>query len=98
MVGVAIPSEETGSWQYLAGVRVPTDATVPNGLHAYRAPDGTYAVAETTAAEIEYTYYTIYKNWPPDSPYERDLGRPAVDVLPPNGDGATIWIPVKQPE
>ena len=68
---------------------------LPSGLHAYRVPDGTYAMADTTVSEMEYAYYTLYKNWLPASPNERDMQRPAVDIFSADGDGATIWIPIK---
>jgi predicted transcriptional regulator YdeE len=97
IVGLAIPSQEAGSWHYLAGIKVKADAVVPEGITIYDVPAGVYAKVKTTVEEMEYTYFTLYKNWLPDSLYEKDMGLPAIDILSQDGDSMTIYVPVKHP-
>jgi len=68
---------------------------VPEGITVYDVPAGAYAKVKTTVEEMEYTYFTIYKNWLPDSSYEKDMGLPAIDILSQDGDSMTICVPVK---
>jgi predicted transcriptional regulator YdeE len=95
LLGLAIPSEDPGSWYYLAGMRVETDAVVPEGVTVYDVPAGTYAEAKTTVEEMEYSYFTTYRNWLPDSSYEKDMRLPAIDILTQDGDSVTICVPIK---
>ena len=76
-------------------MRVKADAMVPYGITVYDVPAGNYAKAETTAEEMEYTYFTTYRNWLPDSSYERDLALPAIDMLSQDGGSVTICVPIK---
>ena len=96
VVGLAIPSQEAGSWHYLAGMRVKAGAVVPEGITIYDVPAGSYAKVETTVDEMEYAYFTIYRNWLPDSPYEKSMELPAIDILSQDGDSVTICVPIKR--
>lgn len=66
--------DETGFVDYVAGVEVDPDASLPDGAHTVSVPEQTYAVFETTMSTADETMTDIYASWLPDAPYDRADG------------------------
>lgn len=72
---------EAGTFEYLAGVRVGEDATVPESFAAVDVPAATDAVFETTLADVEATMQYVHGEWLPDAEYDLAMG-PEVEIYP----------------
>lgn len=92
-------TEESQIFTYLAGIRVEGDVPLPEGWTEVDLVVGTYAVFETTLADVGDLMTHIYRDWLPASAYERldapEFERYAAD-FDPDAPTATfsIYIPV----
>ena len=73
--GVCIdtPDLPDGEFQYIAGMEVANEASVPEGMVLTRVPEGQYAVFEHHGPikKLSETYAYIYQSWLPSSGYKR---------------------------
>jgi len=89
----------SGSFDYLAGVRVTSDAAPPPGMHSAFLPTQRCAVFTCTLATLMQVLHAANHEWLPASAFQRGDG-PEIEWYPPAFDGAdpastfTISIPV----
>jgi AraC family transcriptional regulator len=97
--GVWFPHHEDGVPDYLAGMRVPDDAPVPEGVTVRRVPGSRYAVFACAMEAIGTTYSYVYETWLPASPYEFTPGGADFEWYPPPGaEDVTpaVYIPIQE--
>ncbi|HEY71116.1 MAG TPA: AraC family transcriptional regulator [Anaerolineae bacterium] len=66
--------EETGEFDYIAGVAVDSDKSIPDGMVSHTVPEQTYAVFRCTLPTLHPTFQHIYQEWLPESGHERSKG------------------------
>jgi AraC family transcriptional regulator len=66
--------EESGTFDYLAGIEVDRAADLPKGMASWEVPAGTYAVFTCTLPTLGETHARIHSTWLPESGYERAPG------------------------
>lgn len=66
--------EESGVFDYIAGVEVSSSTDVPQGMLSFRVPEGKYAVFTTTLPTFLDTFNTIMKVWLPETGNRRVPG------------------------
>lgn len=66
-----------------AGVAVPADVEVPEGLVLREVAGGDFAVFESNIAELADTWVKIYQKWAPSSSRAADHHRPAYEWFSP---------------
>ncbi|MFN2201069.1 MAG: GyrI-like domain-containing protein [Caldilineaceae bacterium] len=92
---------QTTEFDYLAGVAVKPGQAAPEGMVAWEIPAQTYAVFETTLAEIGDTIGYIYGPWMAGSDFQRTHG-PDFELYEEDFDGQDpsskvyVHIPVKE--
>ena len=92
--------EDTGEFDYVAGINVSTDADIPEGMVSWDVPAQTYAVFSSTLPTIGNTLEHIHRTWLPASGYRQAEG-PALELYdeefdPENPDSLMyIYIPVE---
>lgn len=100
--GVWFPHhEEDGVPDYLAGMAVPDDAPVPEGVIVRQVPGSRYAVFECSVEEIGPTYSYVYETWLPGSPYEFPPGGADFEYYPPEDAvdaSPAVYIPIQEKE
>ena len=86
----------TNALDYMAGNPAEPGA-VPAGMRRWDVPENTYAVFETTLAEIGRTFDFVYNTWLPGSGY-RHAAAPYFERygenFSPDNPGLSIYIPV----
>lgn len=96
--GVWFPHHGDGIPDYVAGMAVPDDAPVPQGVIARQVPASRYAVFECTVPTIGATYSYIYQTWLPSSPYEFTPGGADFEYYPPEGAtgvSPAVYVPIR---
>lgn len=63
--GVNFPTDKVSISEYLAGMMVPDDTLVPNGLVKRFVPEGDYAIFECHVDSIGLSYQNIFTKWLP---------------------------------
>jgi predicted transcriptional regulator YdeE len=81
--GVGYRPDERGPLDYLAGMAVASPTGLPDGLATREVPAARYAVFECTPRTIGATYATIFGEWLPEAPCERDPQAPYFECYPP---------------
>ena len=68
-----VEMNEDTPFTYLAGYSLPSDKDCPKGMESREIPAGDYAVFEHHGSldTLEHTYSAIYRDWFPQSGYER---------------------------
>jgi AraC family transcriptional regulator len=66
--------EESGAFDYIAGIEVDSSADIPEGMVSIDVPDQTYAVFTSTLPTLLKTYQHVCKTWLPQSDYRRADG------------------------
>jgi len=104
------PDEETGEFDYVIGVEIKNDASIPPEYHTCEIPEATYAVFSTPASSdedfvdsIQGTWQFIFNNWFPTSGYEYapncvDFELYDERCMTEGGKVCEIWIPVVKAE
>jgi AraC family transcriptional regulator len=99
--GVVGNYEESGEFDYVAGINVSAAAEVPEGMVSWDMPAQTYAVFSCTLPAIGKTLEYIHGTWLPASDYRQAAG-PALELYdeefdPENPDSLMyIYIPIEQ--
>jgi AraC family transcriptional regulator len=89
----------SNAMDYLAGIEVPEDSKVPEGMVILHIPAQTYAVFQCTLPTLMETIGKIHDNWFPNSEYERAEG-PEFELYDERFDAdqgkleMSVWIPV----
>lgn len=65
---------ETGEFDYIACVEVTPSDEGPSGMEGVKIPDQTYAVFKSTLPTIRQAFDYAYREWFPQSGYERSPG------------------------
>jgi predicted transcriptional regulator YdeE/DNA-binding transcriptional MerR regulator len=98
--GVCSNMEPDGVFEYIAGVEVPGDAPLPEGMSRWEVPPQTYAVFPCTLATLHQAYEQAYQVWLPGSGYKRIDG-PDFELYPetfepddPESQGMFIHVPI----
>jgi len=96
--GVNFPTDKEDVTDYLAGIMVPDESHVPDGLEKRTVSGGQFAVFECPVEAIGETYRHIFTVWLPDAPVPFD---PAVAVFEEYPEKTSekpirIHIPVRQ--
>jgi AraC family transcriptional regulator len=99
--GVCCNTDNSGSFEYIAGVRVSDFAALPEGFAAVRISAQRYAVFHHPAhvSMLRRTHYTIWNRWLPESDVKFTDGpsfeRYGRDFNPMTGTGLIeVWMPV----
>jgi len=91
--------DESGAFEYIAGMAVGDVTDVPEGLVVRDVPAATYAVFGCTVKTIQEAYDFIYGEWSAASGHERDVSLPGVEhYLPDMATGESpvfIHIPLR---
>ena len=66
--------EESGDFDYIAGVEVSSVGTIPEGMVSHAVPDQTYAVFKCTLPTLHQAFQHAYREWFPESGYMRIKG------------------------
>lgn len=66
--------QNTGEFDYLAGLEAESGHALPEAMVAWEVPGGTYAVSTCTLATIVQTFDHAYGTWLPQSGYVRGDG------------------------
>ena len=101
--GVCYNPDDTGGFDYIAGVEVVGFASLPKDFARLRIPEQRYAVFTHTEhiSTIRGTFMAIFNDWLPASGYQ-NAGAPPLEryderLDPRSGlGGFDIWIPVKR--
>ena len=99
--GIVGKHEDTGEFDYVAGLNVSPAADVPEGMVSWDVPAQTYAVFSCTLPTIGRTLDHIFKTWLPASDYQHADG-PALelydDEFDPNNPASLmyIYIPIEE--
>lgn len=64
-------NEESGEFDYVAGIEVDSAADIPEGMVSIDVPEQTYAVFTSTLPTLVETFQHAYKTWLPQSGYKR---------------------------
>ena len=67
-------NEESGEFDYVAGIEVDSSADIPEGMVSIDVPEQTYAVFTSTLPKLFETYHQFYESWLPQSGYNRAHG------------------------
>lgn len=67
-------NEESGEFDYVAGIEVDSSADIPEGMVSIDVPEQTYAVFTSTLPKLFETYHQFYESWLPQSGYNRADG------------------------
>ncbi|MBD3349837.1 MAG: hypothetical protein GF400_11680 [Candidatus Eisenbacteria bacterium] len=97
--GVSYGTGEGESFYYLAGMAVPEDAALADGLVSVSVPEGTFAVFETDLEGISETWVRAFESWLPGSGYEYDWSAPSYEEYPPDmgpDSRVLIFMPVAE--
>jgi AraC family transcriptional regulator len=92
--------EESGTFDYLAGLEVESAVDLPEGMVGWEVPEQTYAVFTSTLPTLHETFQHIYETWLPQSGHQR-AGGPEFELYDENFDPQDessemyIYIPVK---
>ena len=70
--GVNFPTDKEDVTDYLAGMMVPGESHVPDGLEKRTVPGGQFAVFECPVEAIGETYRHIFTAWLPNAPVRFD--------------------------
>jgi AraC family transcriptional regulator len=81
-----------GEMEYLAGIAVPEDVEVPEGLTLRTVPKRHYAVFHCTVDTIHETYASIFGTWLPQSGYH--LASPCFEYYPPRTESGEASITI----
>jgi AraC family transcriptional regulator len=98
--GVAGNYEDSGEFDYVAGINVSTAAEVPEGMVSWDIPAQTYAVFSCTLPTLGSTLKYIHGTWLPASGYRQADG-PALELYdedfdPENPDALMyVYIPIE---
>ena len=93
--------ENTGEFDYVAGIHVTAGATIPEGMVSWDVPAQTYAVFSCTLPTLGKTFETIHGTWLPTSEY-RHAGGPELELYDESFDPQDpespmyLYIPVEQ--
>ena len=99
--GVIDNHDETGEFDYIAGIKVGSAAAIPEGMVSFTVPEHLYAVFTCTLPTLFETFQRIYKEWLPQSGFKRDDG-PEFELYDENFDPRNedskmyIYIPVSK--
>lgn len=100
--GVCVNGDDTGNFDYIAGVEVSDFSDLPKDFYRVRVPAQKYAVFSHREhiSTIRRTVNTIWNKWLPGSGHEiadaPDLERYGPEFDPRSGNGGLeIWVPVK---
>jgi AraC family transcriptional regulator len=99
--GVVGNYEDSGEFDYVAGINVSAAAEIPEGMVSWDIPAQTYAVFSCTLPTIGSTLEHIHGTWFPASGYRQADG-PAIELYdedfdPENPDSLMyLYIPVEQ--
>jgi AraC family transcriptional regulator len=66
--------EDTGTFDYLAGIEVDCAAELPEGMVSWEVPAATYAVFTCTLPTLHETHARIHCKWFPESSFRRAQG------------------------
>ena len=66
--------EESGEFDYIAGVEVGSVEDIPDGMVSHVVPDQTYSVFKCTLPTLHQTFEHIYQKWIPESGHKRAKG------------------------
>jgi AraC family transcriptional regulator len=95
--GAWLPHHGDGIPDYVAGMAVPDDASVPEGVIVRQVPASRYAVFECAISDIGRTYQYVYDTWLLSSPYEFTPGGADFEYYPPEGAigvSTAVYIPI----
>lgn len=88
---------DTHEFEYLVGVRADSSVAVPKGMTRLEIPSGKFATVETHDAGKQTAFDALYREWLPESAYERKPG-PEFEQYATRRDTAnshvTIGVPV----
>ena len=93
--------EQTGQFDYMAGLEVERAADIPEGMVAWQVPAQTYAVFHTTLPKLGETFQHIHGQWLPQSGYRPGPG-PEIELydetFDPRDPGSVmaIYVPVEK--
>ena len=95
--------EPDAPFSYLAGLDIPIETSVPEGLQERIVPEAQYAVFEHIGSldTLQQTYQAIYRDWMPSSGYRRaetddfELYGPRFKYGEPDSV-MEIWVPVEK--
>jgi AraC family transcriptional regulator len=99
--GVSCNFDESGSFEYIAGVQVCDFSKVPDGFATVKIPAHRYAIFTHPAhvSMLRRTHYTIWNKWQPSSGFEilgANFERYGKGFDPLSGTGPIeVWMPVK---
>lgn len=93
--------EQSGAFDYLAGMAVSELGEMPEGMSNWVVPANTYAVFETNLNNLQKTMDAIYRDWLPFSGYQAAQGLtferyPATYAGPEST--FTVYVPVRKRE
>jgi AraC family transcriptional regulator len=103
--GVCFPEDEEGDFEYVIGVELKEDATLPAGYHCCEIPAASYAVFTTPPANaaafsgvIQQTWQDIFNQWLPQSGRKIDEAGLSFELydersMAESDKVAEIWIP-----
>jgi predicted transcriptional regulator YdeE len=96
--GVNFPTDTEGMTEYLAGMMVPDESPVPEGLEKRTVPGGQFAVFECPVQAIGESYRHIFTVWLQDAPVPFDPAMPVFEEYPEEGTEKPIrlHIPLRQ--
>jgi len=96
--GVNFPTRQEDVTDYLAGMMVPDDTPVPEGLVKRTVSDGQFAVFKCPVEAIGETYRHIFTVWLPEAPVQFDPGVPVFEEYPEetSENPIRIHIPVRK--
>ena len=80
--GVNFPTDKEDVTDYLAGMMVPEELHVPEGLGKRTVSGGQFAVFECPVEAIGETYQHIFTVWLPDAPVLFDPSGPVFEEYP----------------
>jgi AraC family transcriptional regulator len=92
--------QRTGEFDYIAGFRVSSTESIPEGMVHWEVPGGTYAVFTTTLPGLGTTFRHAYHTWLPQSGYQ-PTGGPDYEVYdeqfdPQNPESEfDVYIPIQ---
>ena len=99
--GVCSDVEPDGRFKYLAGFGVSDVSDLPDNMTHWAVPAQTYAAFPCTLQNIRETFDHAYKNWLPQSKYERGSGVDLEYYPPEFGGGGNdrmfVYVPVIDP-
>ena len=95
--GVNLPTDHEDVTDYVAGMVVDDDATVPQGLEKRRVPGGRFVVIECPVGAIGDTYRHIFTVWLREAAVEFDPAAPVFEEYPPDAppQPVRIHVPVR---